>query len=102
MYSKVLYREKCNYCIRYWACKKGFTTSMLSKALNISRPTTYKLIENPFLMTLQQLYTMAGLFGITVEEFVYCLSRNKPKIKTREDRWYLSDSKDKGEKMIKG
>ncbi len=66
-----------------WQCKKAnITKDTLCKALGISQVTLRGWINNPNIMQLKHLYVMAGLFGLSCEELVYILVRNKPQLKT--------------------
>lgn len=66
-----------------WQCKKAnITKDTLCKSLGISQVTLRSWIVNPNIMQLKHITIMSGLFGLSCEELVYILIRNKPQLKT--------------------
>jgi phage gp36-like protein len=64
------------------------------KALHITASTYQSYIMNPYIMPLHRLIPLSGLFGISVEELVYLLIRNKP-ILHKEHKAYIGSLIDK-------
>lgn len=76
--------------ILYYLGKNNYTKADLCRFLGISQITLNTWIEDPYMINLRQLSRMAGLFGLSIEELVYCLLRNKPQVNKAGD-WYLED-----------
>lgn len=69
-------------------CKIGKTA--LCRILETTEPTLNVWIDNPLKMPLCKIISMAGLFGVPCEEFVYILLRNKPQL-NKDGKWYLEE-----------
>jgi len=76
--------------IRHLMNSKKVTALEISKLLNRSKKHTYIYLKNPTLLTIQQLYTLAGYFDIDYMELVYCLRKKQKKL-TNEDKKTLLD-----------
>lgn len=63
--------------------KAQLTKGDLSKVLGISLNTLNTWIKAPTMIKLKDIITLSGLFGISCEELVYILTRNKPQVKTK-------------------
>lgn len=68
--------------ILWQADKAGITKDNLCVHLGISRVTLNKWIADPSIMQLKHITIMSGMFGLSCEEFVYILIRNKAQVKT--------------------
>jgi helix-turn-helix protein len=90
---------KGNQAIIYWLKKQGKTKSDLGRILRYTPTALHKRINDPHLFTLGELLQLAGAFGVTVEVLVYCIERNKPKVKSKQDKWFLQDVMEKGDKI---
>ena len=85
-----LYNTKGNRVIIYHIKRKNYTKTQIAKLLNVSNATIHKYLNNPYTMSLQQLILLCGLFGCSIEELVYLISKNKAKL-NKEGFWYLED-----------
>lgn len=83
--------------ILWQASKAGIVKADLCKALGISLDTLNKWIKSPYMIQLKYIVVMAGLFGLSCEELVYMLLRNKPQMKTNSHngKWYIETIRDK-------
>ena len=66
----------------------------LCQALRVEANTLKNYIYNPFMIKLDHLIILAGLFGVPVEELVYILVRYKKQI-TKEGSSYIGSLIDK-------
>lgn len=67
--------------IRYLCKRNNLSLTDVCRVLGIAEVTMQVYIKKPFTIRLQDICTMAGLFGISVLELVYLLSVNKPQSK---------------------
>lgn len=69
----------------------------LVRHLSTTLPTLNSWIQRPGVMPLEKITLLAGLFGIPVEELVYCLLRNKPQINKKDKfgKWFLADIRER-------
>jgi hypothetical protein len=95
--SKYIKNDKLNPIL--WQCHKAnLTQDALCKALGISKVTLRVWIKNPFCIQLKHIQVMAGIFGLSCEELVYILIRNKPQLITKgstHGKWYIESIRDK-------
>ena len=68
-----------NVSLIYLLRKANKTKSDIGKVLNVSNPTIHTLINNPYLMTLAQFYTIAGYINIDVHKLIYLCTLDTPK-----------------------
>lgn len=80
------YIGKGNQTILYLLEKRNLTKTDLGRLLKVSPPTLHTYMNNPFIMRLEQLILVSGMFGMPVEQFIYLLIRNKEKIKLKSDK----------------
>jgi len=85
-----LYNTKGNRAIMYYIKRKNYTKTQVAKLLNVTNATLHKYLNNPYNMSLRQLILLSGLFGCSIEELVYLVSKNKAKL-NKEGFWYLED-----------
>lgn len=92
-----LYKPTKNTPILWQAAKVGLTKNELCRTLGVSLNTLNTWIVSPEIMQLKHIYVMAGLFGLSVEELVYILVRNKAQVKTKSlnGKWYIESIRDK-------
>lgn len=76
--------------LRHLMNTKNVSVLDLSKLLNRSEKHTYIYLKNTTLLTIQQLYILAGYFGIDYLELNYLLSKKQKKL-TTEDKKTLLD-----------
>jgi hypothetical protein len=76
------------------ANKSNLTKSNIYRALRVEANTYNTYIANPLIMPLKSIVILSGLFGISVEELVYLLIRNKP-ILHKEHKAYIGSLIDK-------
>jgi lambda repressor-like predicted transcriptional regulator len=84
--------------ILWQAHKAGITKGDLCRTLGISLNTLKTWLNNPSIMQLKHLYVMAGMFGISIEELVYIIARNKPQIETKtcdHGKWYIESIRER-------
>ena len=96
----ILYRAKENNPIVFQGKKAGLSRTDIARALNVSNLTLREWINNPYLIRFGDLLTLAGLFGMSIEELVYILVRNKPNVdarlsKQKEGKWYIESIREK-------
>lgn len=72
----------------------NLTKTDVCKALNVTRETLGRYMQDYRLMDLGQLLILSGLFGLPVEELVYVLVRNKPRL-NKAGKWYLENIRNK-------
>ena len=91
------YKVSRNSPILYHLSKMNLRKSDLIKHLNSTEPTVNSWIQRPLLIPLEKLVCMAGLFGIPVEELVYCLLRYKPTLSRKDKfgKWYIEDIRER-------
>ncbi len=106
-YSKLLcmakyYQSKEFNTIGYLANKNNIPLVSLAKSLNVTKDTLRKYFNNPFLMSLEQLTCLSGMFGLRVELLCYLLIRNKTQVRSKDkiDKWYIEDVRIEGEKLL--
>ena len=76
--------------LRHLMNTKNVSVLDLSKLLNRSEKHTYIYLKNTTLLTIQQLYILAGYFGIDYLELNYLLTKKQKKL-TTEDKKTLLD-----------
>ncbi len=79
-----------NPAIRYLMNRRKVTVLDISKLLNRSAKHTYIYLNNPNLLTIQQVYILASYFEVSVLELFYLLT-NKQKKLTNKDTETLQD-----------
>ena len=92
-----LENTKINPVLRYQLNRHKFTTKEICKLFNLCKPTTLKLLYNPYNMTINQLLLLSGRLGLPYIELVYMLHLNKPKLSV-SDKATLLDIVNKVEK----
>lgn len=76
-------------------CKiKNLNVVDLANLMDLSTVSLYTYIKDPFKLNLRQLTLMAGIFGLSPEEFIYILLRNKPSVNDK-GKWYIEDIRNK-------
>ena len=80
VFHPILFQMKRNNIAKIDVCK----------ALNVCKGTLESYIKDYRLIRVKDLLTLSGLFGLSVEEFVYILVRHKPMINKKEDRLFLT------------
>jgi hypothetical protein len=68
-----------NVCLIYLIKRKNISKSEIGRMLNVSGVTLHKYLNNPYLMTLQQIYTISAMLDINTAMLVYLFSQNAPK-----------------------
>lgn len=77
----------------------NLTISSLCGMLGVTNKTIYKWVNSPRLITVGQLYAMAGIFKLDTYTFLYLLETNKPQA-TTDDKWYIEGLKTKASDYI--
>lgn len=93
-----LYKNTTNNPVLFQCQKANLHKNDLCRTLGISLHTLNKWIDSPEIMQLKHITTLAGLFGLPVEEFVYMLIRNKTQLKTKTCKdgvFYLESIRDR-------
>ena len=76
--------------------KANLSKSDLVQVLRIEANTLNKHLDNPSLIPLGRIITLAGLFGLSPEELVYLLLRNKRNV-CLSGKWYIEGIRSKYE-----
>ncbi len=74
--------------------KSKLGKSDVTNALQVDRSTFDSWLANFLLIPLPKLLVLAGLFGISIEELVYLLFRNKQTV-SKEGKWYIEEIRDR-------
>lgn len=94
-----VYKNNDRYNTIKWNAKRlNLRLRDIYKALHISDKTLSIYIENPHTMQIKHLLVMAGLFGMSPEELLYLLLRNKPQVKGQDNKhgvYYLEDIRER-------
>lgn len=96
------YQSKEFNTIGYLSNKHNIPLISIAKSLNVTKDTLRRYFNNPFLMSLEQITRLSGLFGLEVEVLVYLLIRNKTQIrnKDKDDKWYIEGVRMEGDKLM--
>lgn len=84
--------------ILYQMNKCNFTRIDIYRILHVEANTFKAYINNPLMIPLKHIITMAGLFGLSPEELIYIILRNKPQPIGQDNKhasWYLENIKEK-------
>lgn len=84
--------------ILYQLSINNLKKSDLCRIIGVSAPTIQSWIDHPETMQLKHIISLAGLFQISVEELVYLMLRNKPKLKNKKNKsgsWYIDAIREK-------
>lgn len=76
-----------NVSLIYLMRKANKTKSDLGRLLNVSNVTIHSYLCNPYLMTLNQLYTISAVLNINTLEMIHLIVENTPQNKD-SDVWY--------------
>ena len=79
-----------NPILRYYMNRRNLTVVDISKLLNRSREYTYTYLTNPTTMTINQIMTLAGYFGIDSVRLYYLIVTNQQQL-TKEGEATLQD-----------
>lgn len=74
--------------------KAHLSKSDIVQVLRCELNTLNKHLDNPSLIPLGRIITLAGLFGMSTEELVYLLLRNKQQVSIN-CKWYIEEIRDK-------
>jgi DNA-binding XRE family transcriptional regulator len=88
-----------NRVFHFYQKRANYSNEQMAKILNITTKTFKTWQMNPQIIRLKDLFHVCGIFGITVEEFVYVYSRNLSIIPER-GKWYLLEQYEKGDKVL--
>lgn len=96
------YDTERNSPIIYYSSKRHLSKTDLAKALGVSTVTMHSYIRNPYLIRLSELVALAGLLGLPIEELIYLLVRNKPRVDSSQNKdmknsakWFLEDIRER-------
>ena len=81
--------NKYHSYFRYIMNRDKISLVDIARVLNRSREHTSKYLLNPHLLTIQQIYTLAGYFSIDKFDLFYLLTK-KQKKQTTSDKQILS------------
>jgi|ERR1019366_727585 transcriptional regulator with XRE-family HTH domain len=95
-----LYNTKGNKAIIYYIKQKNCTKTDIAKLLNVSNTTIHKYLNNPFNLSLQQLYTLSGYLNTPFIELVAAIHLNRAKL-TIQDKWHLLESEKRVHALFK-
>ena len=85
--------------IMWQARRVNISKSDLCNALSISLPSLQDYLKHPRLIRLEHIMVMAGLFGLSCEELVYIILRNKPQL-NQSGKWYIEEIRNKHKEDI--
>ena len=78
--------------------KVNLTKQDISRIIHVELNTLNVYISNPLMIPLKHILTMSGLFGMSPEELVYILLRNKPQLIGQDNKtgsWYIEDIRER-------
>jgi len=93
------YTKGTHHPIIFQMTKNNIAKIDVCKALGVCKATLDSYIKDYRLIRVKDLLTLSGLFGLSIEEFVYILVRHKPMVK-KSDKKYLFDIRERSEDVL--